>query len=179
MECLNQSNTAIHKEEEEQEEEEEQQRLLLKTTKVLEYLHPFMSIELLCKFPDNSAYDFDYSQSTIWSPLVPRPYHHSMDLDVITPRKLSYDMGLEFLGGRSSVKKMASKLRKKITTNAFNPNHDFYKTNKKNKKIASDLSPNPQRVKLACNPIIKKLRTVSVKLLTAKPSQAESRQKAS
>ncbi|CAA7405536.1 unnamed protein product [Spirodela intermedia] len=38
----------------------------------VEYLEPTMSSHLLLKFPDNSAYDFDYSQSGIWSPLLPR-----------------------------------------------------------------------------------------------------------
>ncbi|RWV92318.1 hypothetical protein GW17_00045323 [Ensete ventricosum] len=38
----------------------------------VEYLEPTMSRELLGKFPDNSAFDFDYSQSGIWSPLLPR-----------------------------------------------------------------------------------------------------------
>ncbi|KAJ8466883.1 hypothetical protein OPV22_029435 [Ensete ventricosum] len=38
----------------------------------VEYLEPTMSRELLVKFPDNSAFDFDYSQSGIWSPLLPR-----------------------------------------------------------------------------------------------------------
>ncbi|NP_001169798.1 uncharacterized protein LOC100275131 [Zea mays] len=40
----------------------------------VEYLEPSMSRELLGKFPDPSAFDFDYSQSGIWSPLnkVPR-----------------------------------------------------------------------------------------------------------
>ncbi|MCL7033239.1 hypothetical protein MKW94_029835 [Papaver nudicaule] len=31
-----------------------------------------MATNLLCKFPDNSAFDFDYSQSGIWSPLLHR-----------------------------------------------------------------------------------------------------------
>ncbi|XP_020208382.1 uncharacterized protein LOC109793327 [Cajanus cajan] len=131
----------------EQEKEDEEQALVLKTTKVVEYLVPKMSIELLCKFPDNSAYDFDYSQSTIWSPLLPRPYS-PMDLDLITPRKLSYDMGL---GAKCSVNKVGSKLR-----NKFNLNLDFIKkhSKSKNKKGPSDFSPTPFRG--ACNPIMNK-----------------------
>ncbi|KAK1282001.1 hypothetical protein QJS10_CPB22g00320 [Acorus calamus] len=38
----------------------------------VEYLQPMMSRDLLAKFPDDSAFDFDYSQSAIWSPLIPR-----------------------------------------------------------------------------------------------------------
>ncbi|KAG8082593.1 hypothetical protein GUJ93_ZPchr0014g47263 [Zizania palustris] len=40
----------------------------------VEYLEPSMSRGLLGLFPDSSAFDFDYSQSGIWSPLnkVPR-----------------------------------------------------------------------------------------------------------
>lgn len=147
---------------EEEAAEEEEQPLILKTTKVVEYLEPFMSSELLCKFPDNSAYDFDYSQSTIWSPLVPRPYS-PMDLDLITPRKLSYNMGL---GARCSVNKVGSKLRKKFTSNAFNLKLDFVKKHNKNKKMASDFSPTPPRIKGACyNPIFKKVFFFSVWLL--------------
>ncbi|XP_027346456.1 uncharacterized protein LOC113858154 [Abrus precatorius] len=136
----------------EKEEEEEEQALVLRTTKVVEYLEPFMSLELLCKFPDNSAFDFDYSQSTIWSPLVPRPYS-PMDLDLITPKKLSYDMGF---GAKCSVKKVGSKLRKKFTATALNLNVDSIRkhTKSKNKKVASDFSPTP--FKGACNPIFRK-----------------------
>ncbi|KAK1309573.1 hypothetical protein QJS10_CPA09g00881 [Acorus calamus] len=36
----------------------------------VEYLQPTMSRDLLAKFPDDSAFDFDYSQSAIWSPLI-------------------------------------------------------------------------------------------------------------
>jgi hypothetical protein len=39
----------------------------------VEYLEPSMSRELLGKFPDPSAFDFDYSQSGIWSPLNKLP----------------------------------------------------------------------------------------------------------
>ncbi|CAN0910300.1 hypothetical protein LINGRAHAP2_LOCUS26219 [Linum grandiflorum] len=56
-------------------EDEEETRLLLLQSpgcKVVEYLQPVMSKELLVKFPDNSAFDFNYSESSIWSPLVPR-----------------------------------------------------------------------------------------------------------
>ena len=38
----------------------------------VEYLDPFMSQNLLCKFPDASAFGFNYSESGIWSPLLPR-----------------------------------------------------------------------------------------------------------
>ncbi|KAK8919361.1 hypothetical protein KSP39_PZI021510 [Platanthera zijinensis] len=38
----------------------------------VEHLVPSMSQELLCKFPDDSAFGFDYSQSQIWSPLLHR-----------------------------------------------------------------------------------------------------------
>ena len=130
--------------ESQREYEKEEEALVLKTTKVVEYLVPKMSIELLCKFPDNSAYDFDYSQSTIWSPLLPRPYT-PMDLDLITPKKLSYD------------EKVGSKLRKKFTASTFNLNLDFIRKNSKskNKKVPSEFSPTPFRG--ACNPIMNKV----------------------
>lgn len=40
----------------------------------VEYLQPSMAKELLYKFPDNSAFGFDYSQSGIWSPPIPRRF---------------------------------------------------------------------------------------------------------
>jgi hypothetical protein len=39
----------------------------------VEYLESSMSRGLLGKFPDSSAFDFDYSQSGIWSPLNKHP----------------------------------------------------------------------------------------------------------
>ncbi|KAG9439020.1 hypothetical protein H6P81_019185 [Aristolochia fimbriata] len=60
----------------------------MRTERVItvEYLEPSMSRELLCKFPDPSAFDFDYSQSGIWSPLIPR-HHHSISLPSDSPLK--------------------------------------------------------------------------------------------
>ncbi|XP_028779635.1 uncharacterized protein LOC114736012 [Neltuma alba] len=148
------------------EEKEEEQSLILGTAKVVEYLEPLMSIELLGKFPDNSAYDFDYSQSSIWSPLISRPFA-PMDLDSFTPfRNVSFDhneIDLQF-GARdkSSAKKVGSKLRKKFSTTAFNLNLDLLKSKnmkkkkKKNKIVPSDLSPTPPRMKTGCNPIVMK-----------------------
>jgi hypothetical protein len=56
----------------------------------VEYLHPAMTHELLDKFPDSSAFDFDYSQSSIWSPLLPRGTYRSsvLSLRSISSRKL-------------------------------------------------------------------------------------------
>ncbi|CAH2079081.1 unnamed protein product [Thlaspi arvense] len=64
-----------------EEEEEEKENFPLITTKVVEYLQPVMCRELLGKFPDNSAFGFDYTQSSLWSPLLPRNYSTPSDLD--------------------------------------------------------------------------------------------------
>ncbi|XP_074308981.1 uncharacterized protein LOC141643643 [Silene latifolia] len=60
---------------------------------VIRYVNPTMSNNLLDKFPDYSAFGFDYSQSAIWSPLVPRVHslsclsHKSPDFK----KKISFD----------------------------------------------------------------------------------------
>ncbi|XP_052153248.1 uncharacterized protein LOC127771385 [Oryza glaberrima] len=53
----------------------EPQVVVVERVVTVEYLEPSMSRGLLGMFPDSSAFDFDYSQSGIWSPLnkVPRP----------------------------------------------------------------------------------------------------------
>ncbi|KAL4606728.1 hypothetical protein ACB092_09G124600 [Castanea dentata] len=96
-----------------EEEEEEIERLVMGTTKVVYYLEPLMSKELLCKFPDKiSAFDFDYMQSSIWSPLVPRAYSDLdsdfEDLDFMTPtnRKISSGGGAMVLSNKTKLKKV-------------------------------------------------------------------------
>ncbi|KAJ0804384.1 hypothetical protein HanPI659440_Chr02g0037421 [Helianthus annuus] len=61
------------------------------TVKVVEYMLSSMSSELLRKFPDNSAFDFDYTQSAIWSPLVPHPSKPSSPVRPLKQGKLSFD----------------------------------------------------------------------------------------
>ncbi|XVF71095.1 hypothetical protein PTKIN_Ptkin12aG0007600 [Pterospermum kingtungense] len=142
------------------EQEEQEESLILATAKVVEYLEPMMSKELLCKFPDNSAFDFDYTQSSLWSPLVPRGAYSpaDFDFDSITPRKLAFEFGFglnKTKSSSSSAKKFRPNIRKKIATAAFNSNLNLFKNiNKKRKKMASDFSPTP--VKFGCAPIITK-----------------------
>ncbi|TXG57728.1 hypothetical protein EZV62_015557 [Acer yangbiense] len=136
-----------------EEEEEERENLIIRNAKVVEYLQPIMSRELLCKFPDNSSFDFDYSQSSIWSPLVPRT-HSPMDLDLITPRKLSYEFGLfGFELEKKSMKKKKKKNTITTTTTSLNINLNLFK--KKNTKKVSDFSP-ASSVKGSCAPITTK-----------------------
>ncbi|EXB53571.1 hypothetical protein L484_009311 [Morus notabilis] len=129
------------------------------SAKVVEYLEPVMSKELLCKFPDNSAFDFDYSQSSIWSPLVPQAYKSmdfESDLDFATLRKLDFEVGNE----NRSLNKVTSNIKKRIRTTAFAVNLSALKTKKKKKKkIVSDFSPSPS-FKGACNPVTKKVQMV-------------------
>lgn len=58
--------------------------MVIERVVTVEYLEPSMSRDLLCKFPDNSAFDFDYEQSGIWSPLVPRT---SLSLSALSAEK--------------------------------------------------------------------------------------------
>ncbi|KAB1205168.1 hypothetical protein CJ030_MR7G022004 [Morella rubra] len=79
----------------EEEKEGKESLVMVSIAKVVEYLETLMSKELLCKFPDNSAFDLDYTQSSIRSPM-----DLDFDLDIIMPQKLSFGMGLEVHGFR-------------------------------------------------------------------------------
>lgn len=83
---------------------------------VVEYLESSMSTDLLYKFPDNSAFDFDYAQSSIWSPLLPRPPVPSSAVRGGGAKKLSFgEVGL-----LENTKKIASQIKRKFTDAVLN-----------------------------------------------------------
>ncbi|XP_008798710.1 uncharacterized protein LOC103713526 [Phoenix dactylifera] len=80
----------------------------------VEYLDPSMSQELIGKFPDATAFDFDYSQSGIWSPLLPRGRHSSSSVfPMESHKKLSDAPGILSPGILRKVKGKISKKHKK------------------------------------------------------------------
>ncbi|ONK74853.1 uncharacterized protein A4U43_C03F10800 [Asparagus officinalis] len=91
----------------------------MKTTKemiierviTIEYLDPSMSQNLLCKFPDDSAFGFNYSESGIWSPLLPRGRSGSE----------AFGSSDKLLGTRGK----AMKRRRKKKLNGLNKRLDF------------------------------------------------------
>ncbi|OIT03475.1 PREDICTED: uncharacterized protein LOC109226333 [Nicotiana attenuata] len=111
---------------------------------VIEYLESSMSKRLLCKFPDNSAYDFDYSQSSIWSPLVPPPLSSSNDrtLSLGLSRKLSYEEEAAASGG------VIGCIKRKFSNVLFD-NLKIHHKLKKRKRKGFDFSPVPSSSKLA------------------------------
>ncbi|OWM81554.1 uncharacterized protein LOC116187281 [Punica granatum] len=115
---------------------------LIATAKVVEYLEPVMSRDLLFKFPDNSAFGFDYSQSSIWSPLIPRA-HVPMDSGgPVTPKKLSYGSGAKYKLRSAGKKIAASSFKLSIRVMQSNRKKKMkMKTNKKPKSKGLDFSP--------------------------------------
>lgn len=86
----------------------------------VEYLEPSMSLELLGKFPDNSALGFDYSQSGIWSPLLPRGRHAPASLLRSQVRKKLLS------GSPVTIRKVKAKFsKKKRKQSALGKNLDF------------------------------------------------------
>ncbi|XP_030939327.1 uncharacterized protein LOC115964131 [Quercus lobata] len=159
-------------EEEEDEEEETERLVIMGTTEVVYYLQPLMSKELLCKFPDKlSAFDFDYTQSSIWSPLVPRAYS-AMDLDsdfddldfMTTPtkRKLSFGGGAMVLSNKTKLKKVTSNIKKKLNIN-LNLNVLKMKHMHKNKTKPSEFYPTPLKPTFTCFPHTTKAWTKALK----------------
>ncbi|KAM7505014.1 hypothetical protein LguiB_003918 [Lonicera macranthoides] len=78
---------------------------------VVEYLETTMSKDLLGKFPDNSAFDFDYSQSSIWSPLLSRNYYINSN-STNAGGTTNGSCGLQFLLGISS---SSSSIQRKLS----------------------------------------------------------------
>lgn len=127
-------------------DEEETLGLLPNACKVVEYLEPVMSRDLLHKFPDSSSLGFDYSQSSIWSPLLPRS-HFPVDSGCFaTPKRLCFGFGSE------------KKKKKKINLSTSNKKK-MMKTKKKPAKV-SDSSLNPMNV--GCAPFARRVLPYSI-----------------
>ncbi|CAI9754455.1 unnamed protein product [Fraxinus pennsylvanica] len=98
----------------------------------VEYLETSMSRDLLYKFPDNSAFDFDYAQSSIWSPLLPPPIHSYQEKSgVSVSRKLSYEEGDGLL---ENTKKMTAKFKRNFTNAVFDHLHKYQKMKRRKRK---------------------------------------------
>ena len=110
-------------------------------TKVVYYMDPLMSKNLLQKFPDkSSAFDFNYSQSSIWSPFVPR-LHSAIDLDIeyfgfVTPKRKS-------LGSKSKIKIVTSNIKKKLKVAANLVKSKAKHNNNNIKTKTSEFYPSP------------------------------------
>ena len=119
---------------EQQIKEKEAIKIEDKEVKLVHYLDSSMSNQLLRKFPDNSVFDFDYSQSSIWSPLVPR-FHSLSCLNPKSPdlssKKLVFDQ----------ISHSKSNFKKRICNFGLNLNAKLQKKNKnkKNKKMKNML----------------------------------------
>ncbi|KAJ4976926.1 hypothetical protein NE237_002032 [Protea cynaroides] len=87
--------------------------MIIERVVTVEYLEPTMTEALLSKFPDNSAFDFDYTQSGIWSPLVPRGHSLVSGSSKEIRRRLSD--GFEKVA-QKKIKKVSSKIKKKVAS---------------------------------------------------------------
>ncbi|CAI0374445.1 unnamed protein product [Linum tenue] len=149
------SNNKKRKQRGKEEVGEEREGFLSPNCRVVEYLQPLMSKELLVKFPDNSDFDFNYSESSIWSPLVPRIHNYGGGFPSDSenrgerPRK------------RMKVKKMAvaGEVEAKTATSC---NFSFGLTKMKKKKrkegimVDSVFSSNPVEGSVSCAPLATK-----------------------
>ncbi|XP_019233074.1 PREDICTED: uncharacterized protein LOC109213696 [Nicotiana attenuata] len=140
---------------------------------VIEHLQFTMSKDLLCKFPDNSAFDFDYTQSSIWSPLVPRPLSSVSSrrrLSSGLSRKLSYEDVSAGCIGAASFKKVTAKIKRKFST-AVSENMKEYQKLKKRKYKAFDFTtPTPRK---GCVKVLKAVSKHFKKKKNKKDSKAD------
>ncbi|GMY38800.1 hypothetical protein FCV25MIE_34044 [Fagus crenata] len=124
------------------------------STKVVYFLDTSMSKQLLCKFPDtSSAFDFDQTQSSIWSPLVPRIYS-AMDY----PKPRNRNRRRVSIGGAGmgyKLKKFTSNIKKKLNVTAFNLNLNLNPFNNNNKINPSHVSETPLKTTKAWTKALK------------------------
>ncbi|GAB2282507.1 hypothetical protein Dimus_017049 [Dionaea muscipula] len=110
---------------------------------VVQYVDSSMAARLLCKFPDNSAFDFDYTKSALWSPPLVRHFH-PLPLSKCTPSKTpKMSRKLQFGDDWRLFKKLSlSKVENKI---ALDLNLSKQKMKFKKKSDESLLSPSATR----------------------------------
>ena len=86
---------------------------------VVEYLESSMCRDLLSKFPDNSAFDFDYSQSSIWSPLIHRKFPSTTPISNDRRNVLSCGLSRKLVynddEGLTKIKKVTANIKRKFT----------------------------------------------------------------
>ncbi|XP_021728030.1 uncharacterized protein LOC110695120 [Chenopodium quinoa] len=93
---------------------------------VIQYLDTSMSNNLLSKYPDYSGFGFDYSQSSIWSPLVPR----FTSISCLNPKSPDLNRRLSF-----EKISLSSSIKKKVCTFGLNLNAKIQKNKKKKKML--------------------------------------------
>ncbi|KAL5977518.1 hypothetical protein ACLOJK_021865 [Asimina triloba] len=105
----------------------------------VEYLEPSMSRDLLFKFPDTSPFDFDYNQSGIWSPLLPRHTYSIISADCFpsAAKRRKIRDGTEIML-QEKLRKASLKIQKAMKMAVSNSN-----TKKKMKRQSLDFSPSP------------------------------------
>ncbi|KAL8152074.1 hypothetical protein V2J09_021882 [Rumex salicifolius] len=121
---------------------------------VVQIVGPSISNKLLGKFPDNSAYDFDYSQSALWSPPVRRFHQLCYDagktptlsaLTPLTPKSFSSaKRRLSFESERRKKKKKVTLSKIKTKIHSFALNFNFHNRRLKfdgNNETGSDSPP--------------------------------------
>ncbi|KAI3893931.1 hypothetical protein MKX03_020114 [Papaver bracteatum] len=126
-------------------------RIIVERVITVEYLQSSMATNLLCKFPDNSAFDFDYTQSGIWSPLLrrgggPLALKTSISDDDIRKKLLDDDDKENLLNGEeNSCSNVTAKMKNKIGVKMMKMMKK--KKMKNNSSSSLDLSKTPMAKK--------------------------------
>ncbi|KAI3921391.1 hypothetical protein MKW98_013325 [Papaver atlanticum] len=123
--------------------------IIIERVITVEYLQSSMATNLLCKFPDNSAFDFDYTQSGIWSPLLrrgggPLALKTSISADDIRKKLLDDDEKENLLNGEenmiNSCSNVTAKMKNKIGVKMMKMMKKKMKNNNKCSSSSLDLS---------------------------------------
>ncbi|XP_027072923.1 uncharacterized protein LOC113758204 [Coffea eugenioides] len=114
---------------------------------VVEYLESSMCRDLLSKFPDNSAFDFDYSQSSIWSPLIHRKFPSTTPISNDRRNVLSCGLSRKLVynddEGLTKIKKVTANIKRKFTDAVSDNLLKYQKMRKRKRKNSLDFTPCP------------------------------------